>query len=181
MLFASQPGLATRARADATGDERAPTRARAGWSWPVDAAQDVTRVLLGSWDADEDVLARLESRLDEHVHLWTPAVHTTTRFELVRLLADLDDAISDVVVDFDDVVEARLHVCLTWTATGRFAQPALIDDDRLVEPTGSLVQVAGATVVTFTEDRRASAIRCYYDRQAIVDQLDLGHHVDHPA
>jgi hypothetical protein len=136
----------------------------------VDDATNLTRSLLGD-ACDGRPLAWLEAAVDEQVDLWTPALHTTSRFELISAVANIDDAITDVVVTVTDAAHAGSTTLLAWVATGRFSHPAFLDDDRLIEATGAVIRVAGATSVSCTGDHRAERIRCYYDRLAIVEQM----------
>jgi hypothetical protein len=120
---------------------------------------------------DDAALARLAAAVDEHVDLWTPALHTTSRFELVSTMANIDDAVTDVTVNVTDAVDSGSTAFLVWLATGRFSKPAFFDDDHLIEPNGAVIRVAGTTSVSFTSDHRADRIRLYYDRLSIMAQM----------
>lgn len=134
-------------------------------------AEGVVRILLGDGEADDVAIPRLEADVDEYVDVWTPTLHTTTRFELIAALAEIDDVISDVVLTITETVATPSGALMTWQATGRFARPAFFDDDHLLEPNGAVVHVAGATSVSFTAAGRAERIRCYYDRLGLIEQL----------
>ncbi len=136
----------------------------------LDSAKELTRTLLSHGDGD-DALAQLEAALDEHVDVWTPALHTTSRFELVSVLDGLDDAIGDVRVRFTESALAGSITFLGWQATGRFVRPAFLDDDHLLEPSGAVIRLAGAASLSFTAGGRAERIRCYYDRLALIEQM----------
>ncbi len=139
----------------------------------IDDAVALTRWLLCN-EGDDPTLARLGAAVDEYVDLWTPVLHTTSRFALVSALARLDDAIADIAVTFTEAVEGGSTVVLVWQATGRFLRPVCLDDDHLVEPTGLPIQVAGTTCVSFTTGPLAGQIRCYYDRLNVIEQLMAG-------
>lgn len=134
-------------------------------------AEALVRALLCDHGPGDVAPALLEAGVDEHVDVWTPSLHTTTRHELMSALADIDDSIGDVAVAFTEVATTRSTALLAWQATGRFSRPAFLDDDRLLEPTGAVIRVAGATSVSFTAGGRADRIRCYYDRLALVEQV----------
>lgn len=136
----------------------------------VDDATTLTLALLSD-EFDDPALARLAAGVDEHVDVWTPALHTTSRFELLAALNGLDNAITGVAVTFTDAVHSGSTALLAWIATGRFSHPAFLDDDHLIEPNGAVIGVAGATSVSFTADHRADRIRCYYDRLGVVEQM----------
>ncbi len=128
-------------------------------------------MLLCHGPADSDELAILEAGVDEHVDVWTPALHTTSRFELTSAISNADDAVSDVAVWFTDSVATPSCAFLSWLATGRFAQPAILDDDHLLEPTGAVLRLAGAITLSFATSGRAERIRCYYDRIGLLEQM----------
>jgi hypothetical protein len=146
-----------------------PARVRALGRCGEDATR-LTRALLTD-GYDDTALARLEAALDEYVELWTPALHTTSRFELISSLTRIDDAITDIAVTFTEAIESGSSAVLLWLATGRFSRPAFFDDDHLVEPSGAVIRVAGASSVSFTSDHRADRIHCYYDRLGVVEQM----------
>jgi hypothetical protein len=147
------------------------------WEPPGRCVDDATTLTLSllSDACDDPGRARLAAGVDEYVDVWTPALHTTSRFELLAVLNGLDDAITDVAVTFTDAVHTGSTALLAWIASGRFSHPAFLDDDHLVEPSGAVIRIAGATSVSFTADHRADRIRCYYDRLGIVEQMMAPH------
>lgn len=134
-------------------------------------AERLIRTLLCGIGADEMAAAALEAAVDEYVDVWTPALHTMTRFELISVMVDLDDAIGQVAVAFTESAATRSVAMLGWQATARFVRPTFLDDDHLLEPTGAVIRLTGATSVSFTSAGRAERIRCYYDRLALVEQM----------
>lgn len=134
-------------------------------------AETLIRMLLCTEGTDDVVHARLEASVDECVDMWTPTVHTTTRFDLAAVLADHDDAIGDVSLSITESAASRSRALLAWQAAGRFERPAFLDDDHLLEPNGAVVRLAGATSVSFTPGGRALRIRCYYDRLSLIEQM----------
>lgn len=159
----SAPVPATPIGSEAT-ERRAPGRL-------VATAELLARVLLSDGSADDEAIAQLEAAVDEHVDVWTPALHTTSRFELVSVLTNPDDALGDLRVAFSEEVEGASTVFFAWRASARFVRPAFLDDDQLLEPTGAVVRLAGAMSMAFTPARRAERIRCYYDRLALITQM----------
>lgn len=138
----------------------------------VGEARFLTRAVLADSDSDQLDIVRLEASVHESAQVWTPAIHTASRFELVTLLMSADDAISEVTVSLEAWSAGRSTVLVEWRASGRFTAPAFLDDDRLVEPTGDVVRVAGATSTTFVE-RRAIEMRCYYDQLSLLRQMGI--------
>ena len=78
-------------------------------------------------------------------------------------------------MNFTDVLQRGRTALLLWLATGRFSRPAFFDDEHLIEPTGAVIRVAGATSVSFNAGRRADRIRCYYDRLSVIEQMATLH------
>ena len=138
----------------------------------IDDARFVARILLVDGVASELELARLEAGLDERVEVWTPAIRTGSRFEFVALLVGFDDAIGEVAVSFGDWSVRGQTVLVEWSATGRFSAPLFLEDDWLVEPTGGVIEVAGAFGATFA-NRRAVGVRCYYDQLSLLVQMGV--------
>ncbi len=134
-------------------------------------SEDLLRILLCDGADDADAIATLEAGVDEQVDVWTPALHTTSRFELVSALVGHDDAIGDIAVTFTESAQAGSMTFLEWQATGRFVRPAFLDDDHLLEPSGAVIRLAGAASLSFLSGGRADRVRCYYDRLALVEQL----------
>lgn len=135
------------------------------------AAESLMRILLCDEAGDDVAIARLEAALDEYVDVWTPALHTSSRFELTSVMVDLDDAIGNVSIAITESASNRSSALLAWQATGRFERPAFLDDDHLLEPNGAVIRLAGATSVSFGPEGRAVRIRCYYDRLSLVEQM----------
>lgn len=145
-------------------------RDRSDAGTPIGRAKLLTHLLLADGH-DVDALATLEAGIDEHVDVWTPAVHVRSRFDLMRLLTDLDDSIGGVDVRFTVAEGSSSTVFLGWLATGRFVRPVFLDDDHMLEPNGAVLRLAGSTSLSFTPTGRADQIRCYYDRLSLVEQL----------
>lgn len=169
-LLASRPATAARPDIPTTPLEYMPHDPEVGGHDLVEPAKMLTLGLLAD-RFDASVLARLEAAVDEFVDLWTPALHTTSRHELVSALTTIDDAVTEVALIFTGALQGGSTTLLVWSATGRFSRPAFFDDEHLVEPTGAVIRVVGATSVSFTTGRRADRIRCYYDRLSVIEQM----------
>lgn len=142
--------------------------------WLTDAACRIGTALLGRRDVTERELAQLEADVDEQVEVWTPSMNLHSRFDLVATLTSVDDAIDDFEVAFTESVASPPIVLLEWMATGRFTRPAFLDDDELIEPTGTVIRVGGALSLSFDRGQRATRICCYYDRLALIEQMLYG-------
>ena len=169
-LLMTRPAASGRVDVPATPLDDTTDDHGAGGHGLVDQAKMLTLGLLAD-RCDGSALARIEAGVDERVDLWTPALHTTSRFELVSALTSIDDSLTDVTVNFTHALQGGSTALLAWLATGRFSRPAFFDDEHLVEPTGAVIRIAGATSVSFTSGRRADHIRCYYDRLSVIEQM----------
>ena len=140
-------------------------------------ARFVARALLADAATIPDMVARLEAHLEDDVETWSPSFHASSRAELVRALVASDDSITGITVELVDECRSGSTSFVEWTAVGRFANAWFLEDDRLVEPSGAPVGVAGVLTLRF-RDRRISHIRCFYDQLGLLEQM-LGAG-DHP-
>jgi hypothetical protein len=139
----------------------------------VDLAEAVLHGLLSALPEEAEPISDADRVLAPDVVVWSPTVYATTREEVLSALCpghEMDNALTDVQVEVlaADPVGARVY--LEWRLTARFANPCLIDDDLLVEPTGRLVETSGVQVATFDAGRLVS-VHCYYDDLALLEQL----------
>ena len=135
-----------------------------------EVASVVARAILSNGAATAGQIAELESVVSADVVAWSPTIYATSRDELTAALLRGDDAISDVTVTLSavDVIVSKVYV--EWLLTGRFSSLCFVDDDLLVEPDGRRVVAAGVLVVT-VQAGRVSAIRCYHDDVAVLEQI----------
>jgi SnoaL-like polyketide cyclase len=115
----------------------------------------------------------LEDEMLPDVVAWSPSMYVSSREATIDVLEEHEpvaEALTEVtvVVNATDVVPPRVY--LEWRLEGRFTSPCFVEDDLLIEPTGQLVETAGVLVVTFADDR-VSALHCYYDGLAVLEQL----------
>ena len=99
-----------------------------------------------------------------------PTVAVSSRRELEVVCRAGDDALHDValtVYSFDMVGD---KVIAEWRMTATFGRAFLLGDDRLVEPTGRLVRLAGVTIAEFDGDLVRS-LRHYLDDASLLEQL----------
>ena len=67
------------------------------------------------------------------------------------------------------------RACVEWVVTVTHSGPLAIDDETVIEPTGTRVKLHGVTVAEFLDDRIAS-FRQYWDEVELLAQLRV-----HPA
>ena len=80
------------------------------------------------------------------------------------------DSLSELSVHLISAHVTTSCVFVEWRLSGRFTEPCFVDDDLLVEPTGRHVEVGGLVVGTF-DHHLLTAVHCYYDGLAILEQL----------
>jgi predicted ester cyclase len=100
----------------------------------------------------------------------TPTTTVASRAELESVCRAGDDALEvvDLRIEATDLVAGKAIV--EWQVTAVFRRPFLLGDDRLVEPTGRVVQLAGVTIAEFEGDR-IRAFRHYLDDAALFEQM----------
>jgi hypothetical protein len=143
---------------------------------PDDAGDVCHGILRGLLLGDD--LSPVRGRLAPEVVAWSPSLFVTSRdLLLVRIAARrpvpeeaAGHSLSEVSLVVTSTVSARSLVCAEWRLTARFTAPAFVDDDLMIEPTGRLLETAGALVVAFHLGVVAS-IRCYHDDLALLEQL----------
>jgi hypothetical protein len=100
-----------------------------------------------------------------------PTVAVSSRHELERACRAGEDALHHVTLHIDSLDMIGDHkVIAEWRVTGIFGGPFLLGDDRLVEPTGQVVHLAGVTIAEF----HGSLIRCfrhYLDDACLLEQM----------
>jgi hypothetical protein len=106
----------------------------------------------------------------DDVIIWTPVSYVRGLAEALASTYELGSTLTEVMVRvvLSEVTSSRTFA--EWRLSGRFTEPCFVDDDLLLEPTGRLVETAGALVVAFEGDRVAS-LHCYYDELALLEQL----------
>ena len=150
-------GLLFQPRRTASGPARVVPR-------PVaDAPTDRPRVLAAALEAvmlgDASRFAELFS---EDVEFSSPHLSVASLGSLQRELGAPEDSLSDiriVVVALDAVADKLIA---EWRLEAMFMRPVLLDDRMLIEPTGEVARLTGATVAEF-RGRRIRAFRHYFD------------------
>ncbi len=140
---------------------------------PATPVLELCEVLLRGILTGEGDLRAVQHRLRADVVAWSPAFHVRTRAELVSAVHPVSagaDTVTELSIEPTRVDRLADHVYIEWRMTGRFTNDCFVDDDLLIEPTGRLVETAGILVATFAGDE-VTALRCYFDDMAIIEQL----------
>lgn len=130
----------------------------------------IVPTLLAEVRPEAAVIARLEACVDEQVVVWSPSLYAASRMELVSALVDGDDALSDVSVSTGSPLFAGHSVVVEWALVGRFDRAAFLNDDVLIDASGSRVETSGVMILSFFGSR-VGGVRCYYDGLALLEQL----------
>jgi ketosteroid isomerase-like protein len=138
------------------------------------SAEDVLDRTLVFGAALEAVLLGDASRFND---MFTDDITFVSPHLLVTSLRDVqssfgvpEDSLSEVELAIValDAVENKLVA--EWRLEATFSQALLFDDDLLIEPTGTRVQLLGASVAEFRENRIAS-FRHYFDDSQLLDEV----------
>lgn len=133
-------------------------------------ARFLVHTLLADARSVRAVVGELEASVDERVVMWSPCLYTTSRTELINALLESDDAVGEIeVVIVGEGVTGRT-VFVEWHVVGRFVSPGVLNDELLVEPSGSAVESSGVLVFAF-DDRRATRICCFHDGLCLLEQV----------
>lgn len=111
--------------------------------------------------------------MDPNIVVWTPTVTASGRGATLDAFRSDDpdgDTLTEITIDAVNVDMTTCHIYVEWRLTGRFTNACFVDDDRVVEPTGRLAELSGVLVATVA-DGCATAVNCYYDDMAILEQL----------
>ena len=135
----------------------------------ITTAERVLRTLLLGME-----MAPLECDvLAPSIVVWSPEVFAagwSNAMAALRHGISERDSLGELSVTVLSAEVSPSRVFIEWRLSGRFTEPCFIDDDVLVEPTGRHVETSGVFVGTF-EDEKLSAVHCYYDGLAILEQL----------
>lgn len=143
---------------------------------PGDAGEVCHRILCGLLLGED--LSPIRATLAPDVVAWSPSLFVTSRdLLLVRIAArrpiteePAGHGLGEVSLVVTSTLSAGSLVCAEWRLTARSTGPEFVDDDLMIEPTGRVLETAGALVVGFHLGRVAS-IHCYYDDLALLEQL----------
>lgn len=105
----------------------------------------------------------------EDVELTSPHLSLRSRAALQRELGAPESSLSDidvVVVALDTVVDKLIA---EWRLEAMFTRPVLLDDGLLVEPTGGVARLTGASVAEFRGQQIRSFRHYYDDSQLLAD------------
>jgi hypothetical protein len=106
------------------------------------------------------------------VRAWARALSAASAAELAAEFEKRDDAFSDIQLEAAPLDVGGDFACVEWSVTMTHSGPLTLPDGFLLEPTGLVVTLNGATVAEFDGERICS-FRQYRDEFAVLDQLGL--------
>jgi SnoaL-like polyketide cyclase len=109
----------------------------------------------------------------EDVSGWSPNMLVASRADLTEVVADREDALSDVNVQVDalDVFGSKGFV--EYRVSALFSGPFVISEDVVVDPNGREIVLGAALIADFSGDK-ISAFRNYFDDATLMEQMLAG-------
>src|SRR5262245_60267090 len=130
-------------------------------------AATLVRALEASILGDSAVVADLYT---DDVKGWAPAMSVSSAVELAAELDDRSGAFSDVELEVSPFDVAGERACVEWVVRLTHSGPLELDDDVVVDATGTRVTLHGVTVAEFAGDRIA-AFRQYWNAAELFEQV----------
>jgi len=106
--------------------------------------------------------SRFAELFSEDVEVTSPHLSLSSLGALQRELGVPEDSLTDieiVVVVLDTIADKLIA---EWRLEAMFTRPVLLDDRVLIEPTGGVARLTGASIAEFS-GRRIRALRNYFD------------------
>ena len=135
----------------------------------AERAAVLVRGIEASITGDSTVIAELYT---DDVEGSSPALRVTSAAELAVEFEDRDEAFSHIELDVNPLDVGGDVACVEWVATATHTGPLVLDDDVVIDATGTRVTLQGVTVAEFEGDR-IRRFRQYWDEVALLEQLAL--------
>lgn len=132
-----------------------------------DRAQMLRRAVEALVSGDVDPLPEL---FTEDVSGWSPALLVNSLEELTEIVADREDALTDVNVEVNSLDLFGNKGFVEYRLSAVFSAPFVVDESEAIEPHGRELVLGGALVAEFT-DGKISAFRSYFDEFSLIDQM----------
>jgi ketosteroid isomerase-like protein len=132
-------------------------------------AATLVRALRASLEGDRRAIQDLYT---EDVKAWAPALAASSAAELAIEFERRDDAFSDIDLQVAPLDVGGDFACVEWTVTMAHTGPLTLPGGAVLQPTGLIVTINGATVAEFEGDRICS-FRQYWDEFAAMEQLGV--------
>ncbi len=106
----------------------------------------------------------------EEVSGWSPNMLVASLADLTEVVADREDALSDVNVQVDALDVFGHKGFVEYRVSAVFSGPFVISDDVVVDPNGREIALGAALVADFAGDK-ISAFRNYFDDATLMEQM----------
>jgi limonene-1,2-epoxide hydrolase len=100
----------------------------------------------------------------------SPIVATSSRDELETWLSSRVDGLANIELVLDHVMDDESCAVAEWRVGADHARPFVVPEDRRLDPRNERMALRGVSVADFT-GIRISAIRHYFDKEALLAQL----------
>jgi hypothetical protein len=104
---------------------------------------------------------------------WSPNMLVGSRADLTEVVADREDALSDVNVQVDALNVSGNRGFVEYRVSAVFSGPFVISDDVVVDPNGREIVLGAAMAADFSGDKIA-AFRNYFDDATLMEQMLAG-------
>ena len=101
---------------------------------------------------------------------WSPNMLVSSLDELSEVVAERDDAFSDVAIQVDAVDVVGNKGFMEYRLSGVFSGPFTVDEDTVLDPNGHALLIGAAIVAEFDGDK-ISAFRNYFDDASLMEQM----------
>jgi ketosteroid isomerase-like protein len=101
---------------------------------------------------------------------WSPYASVSGLTALAELSALREIAFSNVVIMFRGLDEVGNKAFAEWVIEADHTGPLVLGEDAVLEATGRHVQLAGATVADF-RDEKIRSYRTYFDDISLIEQI----------
>jgi ketosteroid isomerase-like protein len=135
------------------------------------SANDRRQVLRRALEAC--ILGQVESLPDlftEDVSGWSPNMLVASRSDLTEVVADREEALSDVDIQVDALDVFGNKGFAEYRVSAVFSGPFVISDDIVIDPNGREIVLGAAMVADFSGDK-ISAFRNYFDDATLMEQM----------
>jgi ketosteroid isomerase-like protein len=109
----------------------------------------------------------------EDVSGWSPNMLVGSRADLTEVVADREDALSDVNVQIDALDVFGNKGFAEYRVSAVFSGPFVISQEVVVEPNGHDLLLGAAMVAEFNGDK-ISSFRNYFDDATLMEQMLTG-------
>jgi hypothetical protein len=101
---------------------------------------------------------------------WGPNMLVSSLDELEETVAAREEALSDVGIEIGSLDVFGNKGFVEYRLTAVFSGPFKLDEDNVVDPTGTKIELGAALVAEFSGDK-ISAFRNYFDEATLLEQL----------